>query len=291
MNLKIAKYSGFCFGVRIATDKIEKKIKEKTTGERIFTLGHLIHNDTYNKMLAAGGVGVASMDSIAEIAATATENSPVTVYIRAHGILKSDEETLAALAAANPNFGYEDCTCPFVKKIHAIAEENSKEENFFLLCGSAEHPEVKGILSHFDYEKAVFDAAAELEEKIAKGALDSLNKKVPVVAVQTTQNLSEWKKTQQILKKLYTNALIFDTICNVTELRQKEAEELSSECDLVVVIGGKESSNTAKLYSICKRTVLNTIRWKTLTELARIQSYSVRPQKSGNCSRASTRQA
>ena len=268
MEITIAKNAGFCFGVKRATDSLEDKIQNRKAGERIFTLGTLIHNETYNEMLKAQGVGVTTIDEIAELAGSANEKSPVTVFIRAHGIPRADEEKLAALAAQNPFFHYVDCTCPYVKKIHNIAKKYSSEENIFLLLGKEDHPEVVGILSYFDYEKVTFSSAEEFLKKGENGLFVKLNNKRPVLVAQTTQKLSEWRKTQELLKKVYTNPLVFDTICSVTEQRQKEAEALSRECDVMIVIGGKESSNTAKLYAVCKENCPQTVRVERADELA-----------------------
>ena len=270
MNVVIAENAGFCFGVKRATDELEAALDKKTAGERIYTLGTLIHNETYNNQLAARGVCVTDIGSIDDIAATASEDSPVTVFVRAHGIPVEHEEILKNWAQKNAYFKYRDCTCPFVKKIHKIAKSNSSPDNYFLLLGSAEHPEVVGIMSYFSYDKAVIESCEQLEKLLGSDEGVKIAKKTPILAAQTTQNLLEWKKTQEILKKLYTNALIFDTICSVTELRQTEAEALSAECDVMIVIGGRESSNTAKLYSICKRNCPQTF-------------WIERPEELGGC--------
>ena len=150
MEIVVAKNAGFCFGVKRATDSLESAIRNRRAGERIYTLGALIHNETYNKMLREQGVEVTDIGSVTELASGACESSPVTVFIRAHGIPKEDEAILRRLSEENPNFRYEDCTCPYVKKIHRIAEKHSSPENIFLLLGGATHPEVVGIMSYFD---------------------------------------------------------------------------------------------------------------------------------------------
>ncbi len=256
MKVTIAKNAGFCFGVRRATDSLEAAIAHKRENERIYTLGHLIHNRPYNEELRVKGVECISMEDIERVADEADEN-PVTVYVRAHGIPKDDENRLSHIAMAKPNFTYVDCTCPYVKKIHRIAAENSGQESAFLLFGSPTHPEVVGIMSYFEGEKRVVCSSEEIEE--IGDFLEKCREKRLIVAAQTTFELEEWKKSQKILKKLYTNAIFFDTICSVTELRQTEAESLSRECDLMIVIGGKDSSNTEKLYSICKNNCPRTV--------------------------------
>lgn len=267
MKITIAKNAGFCFGVKRATDKLEAAIAEARGGERIYTLGTLIHNETYNEMLQSKGVKVTDIEKVRELAESATESSPVTVFIRAHGIPREDEALLKSLAASNPNFRYVDCTCPYVKKIHNIAKKHSSEDNILLVFGKAEHPEVVGILSYFDYEKVTFSSAEELGELLQKGLFVKLTNKRPILVAQTTQKLAEWRKTQEIFKKVYTNPLIFDTICSVTEQRQTEAAALAKECDAMIVIGGRESSNTAKLYAVCKENCPMTLRVERADEL------------------------
>ena len=288
MSVTVAKNAGFCFGVKRATDNLERAIEQKREGERIYTLGNIIHNDIYNRSLAQKGVLVASIGDMREIAETACAASPVTVFIRAHGIPKQDEELLAELSEGNEYFRYEDCTCPFVKKIHKIAVENCDEDSFFLLFGMEEHPEVVGIMSYAECEKKVFSSADELLAMIERGELSSMGEKKPIIASQTTQKMSEWKKSQKILKKLYTNALIFDTICSVTELRQSEAEELSAKSDVMIVIGGRESSNTAKLYSICKKNCADTVWIESPDELSACGLNSSAYTKVGIAAGAST---
>ncbi|MBR6709247.1 MAG: S1 RNA-binding domain-containing protein, partial [Clostridia bacterium] len=192
---------------------------------------------------------------------------PVTVLIRAHGIEQELERKLMALADANPYFFVEDCTCPYVKKVHRIAAENSGEGKYFALIGAADHPEVIGIMSYLQGAGRVFSGGDELGSALCRGELGDLHKNQVVIAAQTTQNLSEWQKSIEILKKYCTKPIIFDTICTVTEIRQKEAEQLSRQCDVMIVIGSRNSSNTAKLWDICRANCSDT-RWiETADEL------------------------
>ncbi|MBQ5633780.1 MAG: 4-hydroxy-3-methylbut-2-enyl diphosphate reductase, partial [Clostridia bacterium] len=268
MEITVAKNAGFCFGVNRATDSLEAAIERKSEGERIFTLGTLIHNDTYNAMLKDKGVRVTSIDEVRALSESASSDAPVTIFIRAHGIPKQDEALLSSLSEKNPHFRYFDCTCPFVKKIHNIANQHSAEDNILLVLGGSEHPEVVGILSYFEHEKYVFADSGELERAIENGLFVKMNNKTPILVAQTTQKLSEWRKAQKLLKKVYTNPLIFDTICSVTDERQKEAASLSAESDLMIVIGGRESSNTAKLFAVCKENCPHTLRIERADELA-----------------------
>ena len=211
MDITVAKNAGFCFGVKRATDNLESAIEHRKGEERIYTLGTIIHNGTYNAKLREKGVNICSIADVRALANSACESSPVKIFIRAHGIPLEDESLLEEMAEKNRFFSYVDCTCPFVKKIHSIAREHSSPDNVFLLFGTKDHPEVVGIMSRFEHEKYVFASADELEDILKKEFFVKMNKKTPILAAQTTQKLSEWRKAQEILKKVYTNPLIFDS--------------------------------------------------------------------------------
>ena len=266
-EITVAENAGFCFGVKRATDRLEEALRDAKSGERIFTLGHLIHNETYNASLERRGVKSVGAEEIEAIAERATAEEPATVLVRAHGCPREITERLTRLSSINPHFRWLDCTCPYVKKIHKIAGEHRKEDHFFVLIGAKDHPEVIGIMSCFEGEKYVFSSAEELELALSQRADSKIDKKTPVLVAQTTQNLVNWQKSQQKIKKLYTNAIIFDTICSVTELRQTEAASLAGNCDFMIVIGGRESSNTAKLYEICRKKCDKTIWIASAAEL------------------------
>ena len=286
-QVKVAENAGFCFGVKLAADKIEARLG--TGGNtRLFTLGHLIHNAVYNKRLEEQGVRSVTLAEMVEIAKDASRERPQKLFIRAHGIPKDTENRLVRLQKENPNFTYEDCTCPLVKKIHRIAEEHSGEDNIFILFGDATHPEVVGIMSYFSGEKYVFDSPESFSQAVEKGELCNLNKKTPIFALQTTYNLSKWKKTQKILKKLCTNPIIFDTICNVTEKRQLEAEALASDSDVMIVVGGRESSNTAKLADICRAHCSHVAWVESVSELSDLDPNIYTHEKVGIVAGAST---
>ena len=289
-DITVAKHAGFCFGVKRATDMIAEKIAAHD-GDRIYTLGKLIHNDTYNAQLAAAGVGVTSVEELEALAASTESDTPVTVFVRAHGVTRQTSGLLDELSDKYRGFSYVDCTCPYVKKIHRIAAENSLPENeggenIFILLGAESHPEVVGIVSYFDGKSFVFATADELEQAIKNKKLPINSNIVPIMAAQTTQKLTEWKYSLNIIKKVYTNVKIFDTICNVTEIRQLEAEELSKACETIIVIGGRDSSNTAKLYAICRENCKNTICISEPQELD--GSIPSIPQKVGIVAGAST---
>jgi len=271
-RITIAENSGFCFGVRRATDLIEKIIKEKG-GDGIYTLGQLIHNETYVERLEKAGVRVTESEGLSELAKAATVDRPVNVFVRAHGITKDTEVLLEKLSSEYPFFSYTDCTCPYVEKIHRIATDCSRKtedgkEPVFILLGSSTHPEVKGIVSCFEGGSFVFSTAEELQTAAESGQLPSDSDARVFVAAQTTSKLSEWEKFKVFLEKLYTKPIFFGTICKVTENRQIEAEKLAAKCDFMVVIGGQNSSNTSKLFSVCKAVCPDTVCVAGAAELA-----------------------
>ncbi len=272
--ITVAKHAGFCFGVRRATDAVEHKLDE-SAGGKIYTLGKLIHNDGYNASLKERGVGEISPDDIEDVERRVASGERITVVIRAHGEIKENLDRLENLAARYDNFELLDCTCPYVKKVRQIAAENSGEGKFFILLGAADHPEVRGIMSCLQGEGAVFANCEELEnwqngQNDENSGAELGNLQVSLAA-QTTQNLNEWKKTLKFAKKVYTNPFIFDTICNVTEERQTEAEALAKASDAVIVIGSRSSSNTGKLYGICKAVCDRTYLIENADDLSEIK--------------------
>ena len=274
----VAKNAGFCFGVARATKAVETEMAEHPAGERIFTLGRLIHNEIYNQRLAAGGVTVISAEELPRLAAEATPEAPVKVFVRAHGMTKETEALLTACAAKNPAFSFVDCTCSFVKKIHRICAEHNelnenarretgKDDRILAVLGSADHPEVVGFLSRFEGKKVVFSNAAEAETLLSDGTVPTDGSVIPVLVAQTTQNITEWEKTKKIYNLIFTRPYIYDTICSITDSRQNEAAELARKCDRIIVIGGRDSSNSAKLYSICKNICADTVWVERADEL------------------------
>ena len=286
MKITIAKNAGFCFGVKRATSSLETALEQRAENERIYTLGHLIHNTPYNESLAKRGVECISIDDVEKVADNTSGRTPARLFIRAHGIPKWDEEKLREFSRTVEGFSYVDCTCPYVKNIHSIAESNSGDQNCFVLFGAESHPEVVGIMSYFEGEKTVLGSSLEIEEK--KEFFEKNKDKTFIVAAQTTFSVSEWKKSQKIFKNLYTNSKFFDTICNVTNSRQTEAENLSAECDFMIVIGGRDSSNTEKLYNVCKKNCPRTIRIESPCELVSNKLIPENMQNVGITAGAST---
>ena len=266
-KITVAPHAGFCFGVTRATDALENRVCEARRGEKIYTLGDIIHNDGYNATLREKGVITVTEADIEHICDGANEESPAIVFIRAHGVTVETEKKLLECKKSNPYFDYVDLTCPFVKKLQDVAKNNSGEDAFFALLGCAEHPEVVSVMSYAEGDKRVFAGAEELEQFLTDGHLSKMHKKTLNFAAQTTQNLSEWRKSIEIVKRYCTNSNFFDTICNVTEIRQIEAKNLAKDSDFMVVVGGKNSSNTAKLYKICKDECEATVWVENAREL------------------------
>lgn len=251
MKVTVAKEAGFCFGVKRATEFVEHSLGGDAD---IYVLGNLIHNRPYNEHLAARGVRVIGVE---EAEAVAARGRKACIVIRTHGVPREDEEKLRALEAKYPNLRVEDMTCPFVKKIHRIAAENTAPDVTLAILGDPTHPEVLSICSYAKGEVVVFDSEESLDARLET---EKNPEKAVVLVAQTTQNTALWKKCEKKFKKVYTNANIFDTICNVTENRQSETKRLAEASDGMIVIGGRESSNTKKLFeiasSVCDRCVL-----------------------------------
>ena len=258
MKVTLSEHAGFCPGVRAADKRVNKLIGEKKPN-RIYTLGHLIHNRIYNDALESMGVKSIAVGEVEKEYNTAPD-IPMTVVIRTHGITREDDDYLASLVRKHVNLTVVDATCPYVKKIHKIADENTGEDTFFLLFSDPSHPEAIGIMSYAHGEKLAFSSLDELTR------LD-LDGKTPILCSQTTQNLVEFKKIKKFLKKLYTKAKIFDTICIVTEKRQEEAVDIAKRSDAMIVIGGRNSSNTRKLYELCVECCPKTIMIESVSDL------------------------
>ena len=264
----VAKHAGFCFGVGRAADAVEKEIASHAPGTRIFTLGRLIHNDTYVSRLAAQGVGIAHESEIERLCDEACREAPVKVFVRAHGMTRETEEMLVRCQTKNPYFSFVDCTCSFVKKIHEIVADHNTPDHVLYVLGAKDHPEVVGFLSRFDGEMIVFSDLAELQSILTPEKWEKVCAKVPIMVAQTTQKLGEWLKTKEFIKKLYTNPIIFDTICSITEIRQKEVASLASACDCMIVIGSRSSSNSTKLYHISKSACPETFMVESAAQLS-----------------------
>ncbi|MEG2597046.1 MAG: bifunctional 4-hydroxy-3-methylbut-2-enyl diphosphate reductase/30S ribosomal protein S1 [Oscillospiraceae bacterium] len=249
-SITLAKSAGFCFGVNRAVDKAFALAKDHANA---VTLGPIIHNPQIVKRLSK--LHISPVSSVTEIA------PEQAVIIRSHGVSRSTYEELE---------GHEiiDCTCPFVAKIHRIVAEESAAGKTILIAGNKDHPEVVGIQGHCSGDVFVFETSKELMEIFNK--LKKKEEQPLAIVVQTTFQEELWKKLQQNIEKLYTNVSIFDTICSATTCRQQEAVEIAKKSDYMVVIGGRNSSNTRKLYQICNQ-FCETVLIETKTELDKLQ--------------------
>ncbi len=238
-NIVFASHAGFCFGVDRAVDTVFDIANKAEEGEKVVTLGEIIHNNTIIKALENYGVTVE--DDYLKIPTDAT------VVIRAHGVPECVYKYFQ-----EQGVNYIDATCPFVSKIHRKVENVDAKNSVVLIAGNAEHPEVIGIRGFCKAPAYIFSSAEELQEILDRNVEEFKQKEIFVVS-QTTFSLKEWEKCVKIINLLYTNATIFDTICKATEQRQVEADELSRACDAMIVIGSAHSSNTVKLFHVCEQ--------------------------------------
>ena len=251
-----AKSAGFCFGVKRAVDMVYDEAKK---GERVYTLGPIIHNQQVVEDLEKKGVKV--INSVNDI----NNGYDATVIIRSHGV---PEKVIKALREKNVNIV--DATCPFVLKIHKIVKEASQSGKTIVIIGSDNHPEVEGIKGWCVNEPVVLESVEEEENYTVDGA-----KKLCVVS-QTTFNYKKFKDIVDILSKKSYDIDVMNTICNATEERQTEAGTIARQSDAMLVIGGKHSSNTQKLYEICRKECENTYFIQTLDDLDLKQLQSFR---------------
>ena len=238
-RIEIADKSGFCFGVDRAV-KIVYNIIEN--GGKAVTYGEIIHNETVVNELKSRGVNV--INSPEEI--EKLENT--SVVIRSHGVGRDIYELLEK----RKPFGVDVCdgTCPFVARIHKIVSEKSAEGFDIIILGDKGHDEVQGIVKHCQKIPYICGNYDELREILQK-KFKNFKKKVAIVA-QTTYNIIIWEKCCRIIRSECPEAEVFNTICSATAERQQSAVRLAEKSDLMIVIGGKRSSNTAKLFDICR---------------------------------------
>ncbi len=237
MNHKItlAEKAGFCFGVDRAIKLIEKLVSE---GKSVATLGPIIHNSQVIEDLESRGVKV--VDSPSQVPDGAI------LVLRTHGVTQDVLKEVEEIGCE-----YIDAACPFVKKIHKIVLDNSSQDVVTVVAGDCNHPEVKAIKSCAKGESYVVSGEDELKILFEKN--ENLSKKTIIFVSQTTFSIKEWQKSVKKIKLLCTNVKIFDTICSATEERQNEAERLSANSDAMIIVGGKHSSNTRKLLSVCEK--------------------------------------
>lgn len=257
MPVTVAKTAGFCFGVRRAVDTVYRQLEEscRTESPKLYTLGEIIHNPQVVEELNT--LGAVAVEQLPELL-TLEQTEKVPVIIRSHGVPHSVYETFE-----ENGIPYVDATCPYVRQIQKIVADQP-QDTLVLVAGDAKHPEVKGIIGHCNATFVTFESAEELQ-KITENS-PNLAKMNSVMVAQTTFNTSEWQKCVETAKKLYTKPKIFDTICKATLMRQTEAAHLAEVSDIMIVIGGRHSSNTRKLSDICSR-YCKTIWVETAQEL------------------------
>ena len=242
----LAKSAGFCFGVKRAMDTVY----EQTGKKNVYTFGPIIHNEEVVKDLEKKGVFVINtMEELDDI----TEG---TVIIRSHGVSSAVYEALRKKGVE-----IVDATCPFVLKIHNIVKQESANGKQIVIIGNEKHPEVEGIMGWSKTQVHVVDTV----EKAQNLQLDP-QREVCIVS-QTTFNYNKFKELVEIISEKGYNIIIRNTICNATEERQTEAREIAKRVDAMIVVGGSSSSNTRKLYEICKKECYDTFYIQTINDL------------------------
>ncbi|HHW49714.1 MAG TPA: bifunctional 4-hydroxy-3-methylbut-2-enyl diphosphate reductase/30S ribosomal protein S1 [Clostridiaceae bacterium] len=255
MEVVVAKTAGFCFGVNKAVNMIYDLLGE--TEEQIYTIGPIIHNEQVVNSLKDKGVQLIYEVESAE--------KPGYIFIRAHGVVPEiykeiEEKDLKVI----------DATCPFVKRIHVLVSEKYKEGYKIFIVGDKNHPEVIGINGWCNNSAFVTDNPEDIKEFKANE-----EDKICVVA-QTTIKYETWEQIIEILDRNYKNVEKFETICNATSKRQSEAAEIAANVDLMLVIGSRNSSNTKKLYEICKEKCSNTYMVQTSGELPPVNIKNIK---------------
>lgn len=247
MNSKVtvAKCAGFCFGVNRAVTITQEGIN---SGKKIATLGPIIHNKFVVDEFAKQGVRI--------INSPLEANEEETVVIRSHGVTKQEQSQLE-----ERKIDLIDATCPFVKKIHNIVSEAHEKGSVIIIIGDKNHPEVIGINGWCDNSAFIIKNEEEAEK------LPFFDKKDVCIVAQTTFEREIWKKITKILKNTCQSAMFFDTICSATNERQKYAAELAKISDVFIVVGGKHSSNTKKLFDIASRLCNHTFLIEDASEL------------------------
>ena len=247
MEVRLATHAGFCFGVKRAVETVYEQIE---TGKTIYTYGPIIHNEEVVKDLEKRGVTVLpDKEALLNL-------DEGTVIIRSHGVTKEIYEIIEEK-------GLEciDATCPFVKRIHNIVQKESAAGKHIVIVGNKEHPEVEGIMSWCSSCPTVLETEEEAKEINLPEGMEIC------IVSQTTFNYNKFQHIVAIFQKKGYNDSVVNTICNATEERQTEAKEIASQADVMIVIGGKHSSNTRKLYEICSKECANTYFIQTLDDL------------------------
>ena len=249
MCIKLAETAGFCFGVNRAIDMVEDLL---ASGKKVNTLGPIINNsEVVNDLAERGAAFVEAPEQV---------EKGTMLVIRSHGVAESVVKKIEELGIE-----YADATCPFVRKIHKIVKKAGESSSVVLIAGDSNHPEVKGIIGHTEGEAHTFKNEEELSNLLK--IIPSEKLEDSTIVAQTTFDQKEWKKCLNLIKKVCTNAKIFDTICSATYSRQAEAENLAKSSDLMIIIGDTKSSNTSKLFEIAKRNCPDTLWIQTAADL------------------------
>ena len=258
MKIELAKSAGFCFGVKRAVQTVYDQIKDGQAP--IYTYGPIIHNEEVVREFEAAGVSV--LDSEQDI----EKVEEGTIIIRSHGISKAVHDKMEAQAdkakACGKTLNIVDATCPFVLRIHNYVMEYSQKGYWVVIVGNPTHPEVEGIYGWSDPSRTTVVESLEDAQKFDV----QLQGKVCIVA-QTTFNINKFQDIVEIFKKKEYDIYVLSTICSATEVRQKEAAEIAGKVEAMVVIGGKSSSNSRKLFEICREKCLNTYFIQTKNDL------------------------
>ena len=249
MEIKLAKTAGFCFGVKRAVDTVYKEAEKNN--ETIYTYGPIIHNEQVVEDLERNGVFV--VNTIDELKAL---KKGTTVIVRSHGVGKFVYDLMEEYG-----LNIVDATCPFVKKIHRIVERESKAGKRIIIIGNDKHPEVEGIKGWVCGTATVIETIDE-----AQGFVAEKNEQLCIVS-QTTFNYNKFQDLVEIISEKGYDVESINTICNATEERQTEAKMIAGTVDGMIVIGGSHSSNTQKLFEICKKECENTYYIQTLEDL------------------------
>lgn len=250
-KLIVAKNIGFCFGVKRSVKMAEKLLKKYSF---LYSIGDIVHNPIVIEKLKEKGLKVVENEK---------EIEKVPFIIRSHGLGMEKIEKLK-----KKEIEIYDATCPFVKRVHQLVKKLDNQNYFIIIIGNKFHPEIKAV-REYGKRSVVFENFKTLRKnKFSKIA----------VIGQTTLSFSGYMEVvEKLIRNLkFEKILIYNTICKVTEERQKEAEEISRKVDLMLVVGGKKSSNTKKLFEICKKINRNTLHIEKMGELCKISFYKIK---------------
>jgi len=269
MEVILAKSAGFCFGVKRAMEKVAEQIENKDDNVSIYTYGPIIHNEQVVKDLEEKGVHAILDDDelqrIIELQKDSLKERKNRIIIRSHGVSKAVSDMLA-----ESGFDVIDATCPFVKRIHNTVLKESESGREIIIIGNPKHPEVEGIMGWCKNSPIVIESIDDL------AAVSLSNDKRYAVVAQTTFNHNKFQDIVEKIRSICYDVSVVNTICNATYDRQKESREIASKVDVMIVIGDTHSSNSKKLFEICKDECGDTHFIQTLDDLNLDITKSVR---------------